>query len=142
MRELVLVRWIQESYGYPFVATADVDVRPVFEALAGANERYYRSALQHLEAYGMDKKRGTILERIKEHNSEVRNVEYNGGRSPLINSGNNLPRRMKLGQEQNEIWASVQLLREELQGVVNDLEEGHLKGLCDYEKKRTPRGRL
>ena len=51
VRELVWVPWIQETAGYPFVATANVTIRPVFQPLVGANERYFQSAQEHLSAY-------------------------------------------------------------------------------------------
>ena len=127
VRELVWVRWVQESFGFPFEATSDVRIRPVFEALTGANERYYRSALQHLESYGYVKERETILFRIRNHNQKVDELEASAKGSLITRSSDAFSAEWQsFVPEQNEIWAEVQSFRDKIQGVVNDLEDGNL----------------
>ena len=137
IRELVWVPWYQWSEGFPFVATADVTVRSVFQPLEGANERYYNSALQHLEAYDLVRERQSLVDKIDKHNREVYDFENKGPYSPMITRGleSNRPKRQEFGKKQQEIWKEVQSFRERIQGVINDLEDGRLKGKCDFERE-------
>ncbi len=139
VRQLVLVPWIQdiEKWPFPFVATSEVSVRPVFQAPRPAYERQFKSALQHLETYGLSKERENLLSGIEQHNRKVKENETKDGQSPLIRQGSveYHVERDKLAKDQTKIWTSVSSFKERLQEVVSDLEVGRLNGECDFEKE-------
>jgi len=113
----------------------DLSVHPCFEELAFPYQRYYRHAMQHLEAYDLSKERESIMARIVGHNRQVAEYEKAGGYSMTPRSQALSAQRDKLVKEQLSLWKDEKSFADKLQEVVNNLEDGLLKGECDFERE-------
>lgn len=140
LRELVWVKWIQCTGRNPSGGerNAALNVVPCFEALPNPYYTYYAHALQHLDAYDLTKERDLLMKRIEVHNLQVK--DYNEaspsfpGEAVQGAQGARAEEGDRLRSMQSELWKQVQEFGLELQEVVNNLEDGQLKGECDFER--------
>lgn len=132
IRELVFITWLHNDLqGYPSATTGDLHVRNLLEQQKDAEERYFKSALPHLDCYGLTKDREKLRERITQHNEKVDKFDMET-RTQLGQT--NESERIQLAAEMDEIWKSAQEFAQKLKGVIYDIEDHTLKGKCDFER--------
>lgn len=140
LREFVWVPWIQCTAQYPSGnrGTAELNVTPCFEVLDYPNRTYYDHAMEHLQAYDLQFSRAVIMDRINQHNQQVKDFNETEIIPPggilLANTAARTQARDKLVGEQFVIWKEAQEYAKKLQEVVNNLEDGQLKGECEFER--------
>jgi hypothetical protein len=126
IRELIFLPWMHYSEKGLASKKGSLYIGDVLVASTGAEQRYFSSGLEHLQAYGLDAERESIIKRINAHNSRVEEFAKVGGFTPTVT--------LELQKEQAAVLKSVQSLIQSLQKVIYDMEDNTLKGKCEYEK--------
>lgn len=139
LRGFVWVPWIHSADQAVVVrgSTSGLTIAMLFEPLDYPYRTYYDHAMQHLQAYDLSGERTRLMERIDAHNLRVKEFfEKEGIVPPGLEPETSLleQERGHLSTDQYVVWDEILKFAKRLQEVVSNLEDGQLKGECDFER--------